>query len=224
MSSDAFKVSLRLVLIDNALARRILDRAHPLGAGGPFSFAHGVFWRDNLEGLLTWGQPTTNNAAYGMGLRTAEVLELRKFWMSDVPPPNAESRVLGVAVRLVRKAYPNLRALITYCEGDEKASAYKGSGWIPLAAQRYVREVTIGGKILSIREVNRRGGLKALAPGTYATTEAHRRKWAYPLDDTIRARLAQVAERLPAREEGGDSKSTAGLHEGGDIPPHPISS
>lgn len=51
--------------------------------------------------------------------------------------------------------------LITYCEGEELASAYKATGWQDAGVNRYLSKIKISsGEILSIRDVNRRGGLK----------------------------------------------------------------
>ena len=125
------KQSLRLDLIDKDRAIRLLEQGHRLGGGlKTFSFALGIFWRGNLEGAMTWGAPASNRAPLAYGLRQAEMLDLRRFWLSDVPPANAESRALSVACRLIGKQYPRLRLLTTYCDTEERAAAYRAAGWL----------------------------------------------------------------------------------------------
>lgn len=182
-------------------AARILDAKHPLGSGHAPSLALGVFWNGKCEGVMTFGAPIANNAVHRYRLRQDEVLELRKMWVSDVPPPMSESRALGVAARLLRKRYPHLKLLLTYCEGDETAAAYKGAGWLPQQSQRYLREVVLpGGRRLSVRDLNRKGGPGVCPPGTEKVF-VHRRKWVLPLTPEV-ASVVQSASTPP--DQGGD--------------------
>ena len=159
---SALKQSLRLAPIDAKQGARFLEDRHPLGGGLSAPIAIGVFWLGRLEGVITFGRPVVNNAVQRYALRASDVLELRKMWVSDVPPRNTESRALAVAVRLVARQYPVTQMLLTYCDSEEQAAAYKAVGWIPQEAYRYLRNVKVGGRWVSLREVNRRGGLKRL--------------------------------------------------------------
>lgn len=147
---------------------------------------------------MTWGWPRTNNALMAYALRPEQALELRKFWLSDVAPAMAEGRCLAVATRLIRKQYPHLRLLLTYCDAEERAAAYRGAGWVPQKAQRYCSGVRVNGAEVPIRTINRKGGLKAfLARSGGEEVWVTRRKWVLPLD----ADMAQLVARLAAREE-----------------------
>lgn len=184
----------------------MLSAHHPLGAGHAFSLALGVYWNGRLEGVLTFGNPIANNAGQRYGLRQAELLELRKMWLSDKPDKNAESRTLAVAALLIRKHYPRYKMLITYCSTAERAASYRGAGWIEQKSYNYLREVKIGGRWVSIREVNRRGGLKRLGIKPEGKYES-RVKFVLPLN----ADVAQVVARLAS------SKKVAGAS-----PSHPL--
>lgn len=194
------KHSLRLALIDNQDARRLLIARHPLGVGLAFSFALGVFWEQKLEGVLTWGRPGVNTAVHAYALRASDALELRKMWNSDEIPSNGESRILGIATRMIRKQYPALKLLLTYCGSDESATAYRAAGWIPQTAHSYLREVCVQGKGMSLREINRRGGAKII-PVEAERYYVSRRKWVYPLDKdterTVRNLMTATAEIAP---------------------------
>jgi hypothetical protein len=203
------KTRLRVEPISTVDARLILERVHPLGMGRACSLALGVFWNGRCEGVLTWGAPIVNNAVHRYGLRQDECLELRKMWLSDVPDRNAESRALSVAARLIAKRYPRLRLLLTYCEGDESAAAYKGAGWQPQNANRYLREIVMpGGRVLSVRDFNRKGGKKTLG-SDWQGRYVHRRKWVYVLDQTL---APVVQSSTPAHQAGdGGSRPTRAL-------------
>ena len=200
------KQRLRIERISNVDARLILDARHPLGAGHECTLSMGVFWNGRCEGVITWGNPISNNAVHRYGLQQWESMELRKFWLSDVPERNAESRALAIAVRLIRQHYPLLRLLLTYCDGDETAAAYKAAGWLAQAANRYLREIVLpSGKVMSVRNFNRCGGKRVLGEN-WTGRYVNRRKWVYLLDKSL-APLVQSS--MPAHQAGdGGSRPT----------------
>lgn len=191
------KQSLRLERIENRAAKRMLDAHHPLGAGQAFTFALGIFWQGRCEGVLTFGNPISNLAVQRYGLRQCESFELRKMWLSDRPPANSESRILAIAARLIRKHYPLVKILLTYCGSEETASAYRAAGWIAQDANSYVREVLVDDKWYSIRDANR---YRLTSRATEKKTES-RRKFVLPLD----ASVAQRIERSPSKRETAGS-------------------
>lgn len=187
----------------------MLER-HPLGAGSTrFLFAFGVFWDGAPEGVMTWGGPAVNGAGTALRLRQSEILELRKFWLSDVPPRNSESRCLGVAARIIRKRYPSIRLLLTYCEGDEKASSYKGAGWIRIGESKHANMMTSpdGRRTLTVRDFNRKGGRKVLGPWT--PNHVHKSKFVLPLDPKLAAIVQEQHARPPAVRRRCDSDLAA---------------
>lgn len=191
---------LRIKPIDNRAARRILDKRHPLGAGAPFRFALGVEWQGYIEGVLSFGGPTVNTAVTRWGLAQHEALELRKMWCSDKLPRNSESRILAIALKLIRRHFSGLALVITYCDGDETAAAYKGAGWVACDAHRYVREVLVDGRWMSVRDANRYRVTDRATAKRYET----RRKWLIGVDErgkTIASEV-QTAARAVTNGEG----------------------
>lgn len=169
-----------------------LDRHHPLGAGARnVALAFGVFWNGKCEGVLTFGHPVTNHAVTRFGYRSYEVLELRKMWMTDKPPANSESRAMSICVRLIRQHYPARQLLITYCDAEEKAAAYRGCGWIPMEAVRSMREVMCGGVWLTVRDANRRGIYSQRTDCRYEC----RRKWLLPLTEKAKLRVTHELQK-----------------------------
>lgn len=146
-----------------------------MGAGAAFRFALGVFWDRRCGGVLTFGQPGMNTATRGLGIAHREALELRKMYLTDALPRNSESRCLAVAARLIRAAYPELRALITYCDADQAAVAYRAAGWVNWGTSTYVARYLVGGKWYTFRDAHRYG----LAKAASETERASRSKLVY---------------------------------------------
>lgn len=188
---------MRLRVVDNALASAILTKNHPLGAGGAFAFAFGLCLDNRVHGVMTFGRPAANGAARCFDLRQCDTIELRKMWCDDVLPKNSESQALAISARLIRKRYPKIHVLFTYCEGEEQASAYRGAGWTPLNAHTYVSELRVGDKWFHARDFNR------FYRPNQATEKRHttRRKWAIGLTDTGRQSIATAKSKMPSRPE-----------------------
>lgn len=187
------------------MAKDWLERRHPLGAGRGFSIALGLFWEGRLEGVLTLGNPICNSAGRAFGLKQHDLIEVHKMHVSDRPPRNCESRALAVLTILIRKHYPRLKALITYCDAEEKASAYKGAGWIRGKSFRYVRDVKIDGRWYTVRNANRLAIMKGATEKRYEC----RTKWILPLDPNIAALAQRQSAGPPARIRRFDSDRAA---------------
>lgn len=186
-------------MIENKLAVRILEEHHPLGAGCAFAFAFALALDNRIHGVMTFGRPVTNSAAKCFGLRQCDTLELRKMWCDDVLPKNSESQALSVSARLIRKQYPAVHVLLTYCEGDERASAYRGAGWTPLMAHTYIGEYLINGKWYTARDFGRYFKRQDATD----TKRVSRRKWAIGLTDKGRQAVAMAHSKIPSRPETG---------------------
>ena len=202
------KTSLRIAPISFRVGSAWLAKRHPLGAGHHWLLTLGVFWNNKLEGVATIGHPITNNAVQKLGLYQRQALELRKLFLTDALPKLSESRVLAIVARLIRKQYPRIEMLLTYCESNERATAYKAAGWIKDKSNHYLREVVINNRVLSVRDVNRRGGLKQI-DAKFERRYVDRTKWILPLTQNVRDRCA-----------GSDTKDTPACPagEGGSTP------
>lgn len=201
--------SLRLERIKPTAAKEWLERYHPLGAGRGFRIALGVYWRGRLEGVLTLGNPISNKSGMSVGLRQHELIEVHKMHISDRCPRNSESRILAVVAILIRKHYPDLKALITYCDAEEKASAYKAAGWIKGRTFRYPMEFLIDGKWYTYRSATQRAIAKQATDKRYGS----RTKWILPLTPEIAALAQRQSAGLPARIRRSDSDHAASVEQ-----------
>jgi len=105
---------------------------------GVIMFGFPVF--HTKRGLVGQEQPMVNG----------ELLDLSRMYMPDAYPKNTESRVIGVALRLLRRDWPTLhkqqpRAIITFADTEfsHQGTIYKATGFTYLGYTRG-RKATAG--------------------------------------------------------------------------------
>jgi hypothetical protein len=161
----------------------------------------------------------TNGARYGLA-RSCQMAELTRIALTAHVVP--VSRVLAVAVRMIRKQSPNIRLLVSMADirHGHHGGVYQASGWIytgttkpdveyfHLGAWRHHRTVT------SARS----------AAGLPSRPLPPKYRYLLPLDAEMRARIAPLAKPYPKRAESivadapldqsgeGGSVPTSALH------------
>jgi len=100
------------------ISTKMLENCHVLGncAG---TDVIGLFHADKLIGVAKFGNPTNK--------KDIDLLELRRFFVLDGTPRNAESWFLRKCELLIN------RDLVTYVHHDEKGSYLKALGWIQMS-------------------------------------------------------------------------------------------
>jgi len=126
---------LRVAPIVRDAANRLVRRLHYSGRVVNNSQVHlGVFWRGRLEGAMQWGPPMDRRKMLGLVLDTPwyGMLELNRMAFSERLPRNSESRALGVALRMMRQAYPQLQWLISFADATQcgDGTIYRATGWL----------------------------------------------------------------------------------------------
>jgi hypothetical protein len=60
-----------------------------------------------------------------------QYLELKRMYVIDEAPRNVESKALSISVRLIRKMFPHITALISYADParGHQGTIYKAAGW-----------------------------------------------------------------------------------------------
>jgi hypothetical protein len=94
----------------------------------------GVFLDGRLEGAMQFGTSLDKRKLIGLveGTRWNEFIELNRMAFSEALPRNSESRALGVAMRLIRKHYPQLKWVVSFADGTHcgDATIYRASGFV----------------------------------------------------------------------------------------------
>jgi hypothetical protein len=126
-----FDRSWRLACTVKQVNRRKADamiRAHYIGKW-PTSIVltMGLFRGNKLLGVITFSE-VHRSIAERFG---PETWELSRLWIDDKVPKNAETFLIGRAIRQIRREHRNLRTLISFADPEYGHSGviYRASNW-----------------------------------------------------------------------------------------------
>jgi hypothetical protein len=121
--------------ISSADAARIVKACHYSGKVVQNSQLHfGVFLDGKCGGAMQFG-PSMRKDLIRPLVKDTEwngFIELNRMAFADWLPRNSESRAIGVAMRLIRKAYPHIEWVISFADGTQcgDGTIYRASGFI----------------------------------------------------------------------------------------------
>ena len=121
-----------VVPIAISIARSIVESHHYTHSlPGGTNLAFGVVFLGRLLGALTLGVGPKEGHSLVEGAEPKNYLTLTRIWLSDVLPPNSESRVLGFLLRSLRR-HTHLKFLLTYADPAQGhiGIIYQATGWI----------------------------------------------------------------------------------------------
>ena len=114
------------------VAKEILERHHYLHSlPGGTMLCFGVFYSQRLLGAMTFGSGPTLAYSLVRDAKPEDCLTLSRLWLSDDLPPNSESRVLGFAIRSIRR-YTSIKFLVSYSDpaAGHIGTIYQATGWL----------------------------------------------------------------------------------------------
>ena len=116
-------------------AAALVKRVHYSGRVVQNSQLHlGVFLNGRLEGAMQFGPSLDKRKVQGLveGTGWNGFIELNRMAFSDRLPRNSESRALGIAMRLIRKAYPHIEWVISFADGSQcgDGTIYRAAGFV----------------------------------------------------------------------------------------------
>jgi hypothetical protein len=105
-------------------------------------------------GAAIFGRPAAFNVARKYATDGAPLLELRRFCMTDECPKNAESRVLGVMFRLLRKE--GIRWVLSYADPahGHAGTIYRATGFTYRGLTAKRRHIRWRGKVYPDRNLH----------------------------------------------------------------------
>lgn len=126
---------IRVAPIAPADARRLVKRLHYSGKVLNNSQLHlGVFLGGKLEGAMQFGPSMDKRKIQGLvaGTLWNGFLELNRMAFSERLPRNSESRALGVAFRMIRKAYPHIEWVVSFADATQcgDGTIYRAAGLV----------------------------------------------------------------------------------------------
>ena len=121
--------------IKAADARHIIQSLHYSGKVDSRSSLHfGVFLDGKCGGAMQLGPSINKHASRNLVARSGwnEWLELHRLAFADWLPRNAESRAIGVAMRLIRKTYVHIKWIVSYADATQcgDGAIYRASGFV----------------------------------------------------------------------------------------------
>jgi hypothetical protein len=116
-------------------ANDLVKRVHYSGRVVQNSQLHlGVFLNGKLEGAMQFGNPIDKRKVlpFVKDTKWNDMLELNRMAFSDVLPRNSESRALGIAMRMIKKHYPNIEWILSFSDGTQcgDGTIYRASGFV----------------------------------------------------------------------------------------------
>ena len=121
--------------IKSNIANDFVKKNHYSGKVVPNSQLHfGCFLNGILGGVMSFGPSTDKKKLQGLVKNTGwnDFIELNRMAFSDLLPKNSESRCLSVAIKLIKKHYPNIKWIISFADGCQcgDGTIYRASGFV----------------------------------------------------------------------------------------------
>lgn len=121
--------------ITSTAANECVRAIHYSGKVVPNSQLHlGVFLDGQLHGAMQFGPSMLKRKTMGLvaGTKWNDFLELNRMAFGPALPRNSESRAIGIALRLIRKRYPNVEWVLSYADGCQcgDGTIYRASGFL----------------------------------------------------------------------------------------------
>jgi hypothetical protein len=158
--------------IKSEIARRIIKKLHYSNKVTQNSQLHfGVFLKGRLEGAMQFGPSMDKRRMQGLvaGTKFNEFLELNRMAFSEALPKNSESRALAVAMRIIRRRYPQIGWVISFADATQCGDGciYRASGFVLTGIKRNTTMLRmpdgsiVADKTLNLNLVKKAGWWKA---------------------------------------------------------------
>lgn len=177
--------------IARADAERVIKSLHYSGKSVNNSQVYfGVFLDGKCGGALAYGPSLDKSKTIGLvrGTLWNDYLELNRMALADWLPKNSESRAISVSLKLLKRAYPNLKWVVSFADGMQcgDGTIYRAWGFLltgyssgsmielpddlaKLAGSRYAHRMSLQTKTSNLsKEVLRRTGGRNMTNERYA--------------------------------------------------------
>jgi hypothetical protein len=213
---------LRLDWCDPAATRYACRHWH-YSATRPTSPSNDIgVWEDgHFIGAILFSLGASGTLGAPFGLHVREWAELTRVALRSHQTP--VSRLLAIAIRLLRAKNPALRLLISFADPfhGHTGAIYQAAGWIytgtsargfiwRLATGALAHDRRFSGKGFNARRAVPMGAQKIATPGKH--------RYVLPLDAAMRRTVQPMAKPYPKRERSRDNAAAPPSAEGGVIP------
>lgn len=190
----------------------------------------GVWEHGQFIGAVLFGPGATPNIGKPYGLDQTQVGELVRVALASHQTP--VTRIVSIAIRLVQKARPGLRLLVSYADPMQghHGGIYQGGGWIYAGTTQPDTFFLVKGRLTHRRSIGSlAGGRQTLAwvqanldPNAEVIKTPGKHRYLMPLDSDMRSRIVNLTQPYPVRVK----QATAGNPPdgGGAAPTHTLQS
>jgi hypothetical protein len=206
-------------------AVRAFHYSHGLPAGRLVCV--GAWEAGAFVGAVIFGRGASSEIGSPFGLNQSEVCELVRVALGPHTAPT--SRIVSIAVRLLRRLCPGLRLIVSYADPEHGhlGTLYQAMGWLFIGTTNRESLIRLNGRLLHPRTVASRHHTRSIdwLLQHVAADAAHVRtlpkfRYALPLDTAMREQLASrrqaypkalVVERDRSTDSGARRPSAAGF-------------
>jgi len=185
-----------------AFAVRAFHYSHSLGAGRLVCV--GAWEAGAFVGAVIFGRGASSEIGSPFGLNQSEVCELVRVALGPHTAPT--SRIVSVAVRLLRRLCPGLRLIVSYSDPEHGhvGTLYQACGWLYIGRTNSESLIRLNGRLLHPRTVASRYRTRSIDwlrehvaadAGHVRTLPKHR--YVLPLDAGMRQQLAPRVQAYP---------------------------
>lgn len=180
----------------------------------------GVWECGKFIGVIIYGGGATSALLMQYGLGQFDWCELTRVALSTHQSP--VSRILAVSNRMIKKAYPGLRVIVSFADPEQghHGGIYQAGGWIFTGRSTPADEYIVKGKRYhgrSFRSLFPSGFEKDPRVTVFKGTSKLR--YVMPLDNAMRIRILESSLVYPKRVSSVDSDTSPDHgEEGGAIP------
>ena len=200
---------LRLIPISRVDAKTLIVRnhySHTLPGGTKMSF--GVILNGRLLGVMTFGVGPFYGYKLVDGATPDDVVTLTRLWLSDELPRNSESKVLGTALRSLKRD-TSIKFVLAYSDPavGHLGIIYQATNWLYTGLSFATPLYDIGdGTLHHSRSLAHQLGSHSIRYLTLqginakAVPQSAKHRYIYFLDDSWRSRLAVPVLPYPKKE------------------------
>jgi len=166
----------------------------------------GAYEGGEFVGAVVFGRGANNNIGSRYGLEQTQICELVRIALRRHDTP--VSRIIAVALRLLRRQSPGLRLVVSYADPVQghHGGVYQAAGWLYAGASQAQRELIVNGANMHKRTAGSRWGTASptqLRRRTGLQVDYGPKLWKHtylmPLDAAMRAQIAPLMRPYPKR-------------------------
>ena len=164
----------------------------------------GAWEHETFIGCSVFGRGASSEIHSPFGLRQSEVCELCRVALGPHQTPT--SRIVSIAVRLLRQQSPGLRLIVSYADPEHghHGGIYAAMNWLFIGTTNRESLIRLNGRLLHPRTVASRYRTRSIGwlRAHVAADAAHVRtlpkfRYALPLDAAMRQQLAPRVQAYP---------------------------